>query len=380
MSDYVHVPVSGDAAAIKQAKVDDLEAAIPGLVVARGTLLDQLLEIESFEDAQAQELATDVRAAIFRYFGLKIRRIPPRDATQATGASTWTLADDDGHTIPAGTELTLTGSDGSRVAFTTVDDVTVPPGSTVTSTGEVELIATVPGAAGTGLQAGAEIEDRLTWVQSITLPVPTTGGEDAESDENYLNRLADAPQPPYVRPVDFSRAARNMTGVARALPLDLYDADTDTADVGGHMTVAVMASNGGTVSTSNKDAVQLELDTNSITNLTVHVIDGTYNALTIVFAGVAHPGYDAGDVEARAEAALADFINPANWGLPPDGDQPEWIDTPTVRYQDLITVLNQVDGFDRYTTLTLNGGTADVVMTGPAALPDPASTVSGTVT
>jgi hypothetical protein len=115
----------------------------------------------------------------------------------------------------------------------------------------------------------------------------------------------------------------------------------------------------------------------------VHVVDANYTTLTIVFAGVAASGYDPTDVEARAEQAIADLINPARWGAPAAASEnlaPAWVNTPVVRFQDISAALNNVEGFDHWTSLTINGGTADVTMNGIAPLPSAASTVSGTVT
>jgi hypothetical protein len=54
-----------------------------------------------------------------------------------------------------------------------------------------------------------------------------------------------------------------------------------------------------------------------------------------------------------------------------------------VRYLEVATVINNVDGVDHITDLTLNGGTADVPLDGVAPLPasvDAGTTISGTVT
>jgi hypothetical protein len=60
-------------------------------------------------------------------------------------------------------------------------------------------------------------------------------------------------------------------------------------------------------------------------------------------------GYSAADVETRAEQAVLDFLSRAQWGLPPTGDQRLWLETTTVRFQDVSTVLNNTAGFDHWT-------------------------------
>jgi hypothetical protein len=77
---------------------------------------------------------------------------------------------------------------------------------------------------------------------------------------------------------------------------------------------------------------------------------------------------------------VLDFLDRSRFGLPSSGDTREWLDVRIVRFQDIVTTLNNVQGFDYYTSLTINGGTADVSLAGPGALPSASSTASGTVT
>jgi hypothetical protein len=283
-----------------------------------------------------------------------------------------------------------------------------------------------------------------------TILSPTAGGADAEDDDTYQNRLADRLTllaNTLVIPSDFETWARGDTGVDRALAIDNYDSTIPGA-ANGHITVALVNELGASVGSTVKAQVLAEFVANVQSNLTPHVIDAGYNVLAVVFAGKALPGYVASDVLSRATAALQALVNPANWGLPQTGDQRLWVDTPIVRFQDLVTALNNVEGFAYYAAptgtatttnaspnltlvtpttgwvngmpitgagipagtkilsgagtatmvmtanatasaagvaitgsgLSLNGGTADVTMTGPAALPSSASTVAGSVT
>jgi hypothetical protein len=53
---------------------------------------------------------------------------------------------------------------------------------------------------------------------------------------------------------------------------------------------------------------------------------------------------------------VLDFLDRSRFGLPSSGDDREWLDVRIVRFQDIVTTLNNVQGFDYYTSLTINGG------------------------
>jgi hypothetical protein len=447
--------------------------------------------IEAFADwiAQALEQGSEVGDYIFRRLGTWLFRYPALEATQATGFTTWVFTDPAEYLIEAGTPLTLLAPDGSRIDFQVRASVLKPAATLSTAIGEVEIIATDPGADGTGLSTGALLERPLISIDTITVEAPTTGGVDAEGDAEYLDRLKAYlanRQDTLVLPRNFEIDAVIATPqVDRALALNLYlagineiqqinvanatggtatytfEGQTTTA-VGstanaatfqaalealsniapgdvlvtggpfntapmfvefkgalansnrtqmtftssltggsasvtisttqggqaaspttqGHISVAVVNSDGADPGSTIRDAGEARQQAMAMAGLVIDWISATYTTLTVVFTGVSDADFDPADVETRAETALADYISPANWGLPSTGDQRSWRDKPVVRFQDLSTVLNGVEGFDHWTTLTLNGGTADVTMTGPAALPAPAptSTVTGTVT
>jgi hypothetical protein len=214
------------------------------------------------------------------------------------------------------------------------------------------------------------------WLDSITVQGITVGGEDAEDDDTYLNRLADVATlqgTTLVLPSHFATFARNQTGVDRALALDNYDPPSpDGTNTGtgqpGHMTLALQ-DQGLPIGSTIKAAVKAALVANAQTNLIVHVIDPTYTVINVVFSGVSAGGYIPADVAVRAAAAVVDFLNPANWGLPQGGDQRDWIETSVVRFQDIVTVLNNVEGFDHYAnvtgTATTTSGSANLTVVTP---------------
>ena len=48
-----------------------------------------------------------------------------------------------------------------------------------------------------------------------------------------------------------------------------------------------------------------------------------------------------------------------------------WLDNTHVYYNEIITNISNVVGVDHVISCTVNGGTADIVLTGPAALTQP---------
>jgi hypothetical protein len=351
-----------------------------------GHILRVHLEVDSEYDAQVLQQASETLTAVYRTLGQKILRNPPRDGVQATGLATWSYTDTLGHTIAAGTFLTLAAPDGTRVLFETRNTVTIAPGSSTTAAGAVELLAVDPGTAANGLSSDPLPEEIESGFNAIVVTAPTAGGEDAETDEEYLNRLADSASTlayTLVLSEDFAVDARNnVTGVDRALVLSGYRPTDSTSGNPGVVTVVPIGATGADPGSTIRTALQVRQQALVPATVIVYVTTPTYTTITVTFTGKAVAGFDPVDVEARAEQAVLDFIDPARWGLPKVGDQRDWINTPIVRFQDIVGVLDRVDGFDYYTALTLNGGTADVTMTGAAPLPAPAptSTATGTVT
>jgi hypothetical protein len=384
MAEYVSPEIPQDASAIRQQMIDDLEDAVPGLEVRPASTLYYLIAIFAFLWAQLGELASQVFSTIFRYYGAKIVRVPPNDAVAAATTVTFTARDTNGpYDIPAGTEVNLRAGDGSLVAFRTSALVTIPNGSTTVT--PVTVVAAVPGADGNGLSELDSVSQSFTWLASVTVLASTSGGEDAETDDEFQNRLADEFTligRTLVREENFEAAARGHAGVARARTIADYLPGPPADDnAPGHYTTALMDDAGAPVSSPVRAEVLADFQANSLNNLIPHLVDPAYTVVTVVFTAVATPGQDPAAVQANAEAAVLEFLDPATWALPADGgDVRGWEDHPFVRYQDVSKVLKDTDGLDHHTALTINGVADDLELDGPFGLPDPDSTATGTVT
>lgn len=362
-----------------------IQAYFPDWTPAEGNLDYRLLAWIAQEASIERTMAAETADAIFRYFGT-LASLPPEDPTPATVTSTWTMIDDAGYTIEAGTQVQIDGLDGEPLAFQVVSDVTVLGGDTATAAGEVDLEAVDTGTAGNDLAGDVTLIDQLDYVSTIALVGSTSGGSDGETDTEYMIRLAEllqlqAPRP--ILPDDFAVMARTLvTGVHRATAIDLYNADTDTPDVERCVTVVVVDEDGNACSTEVKTAVDDLLQANREVNFLVFVADPTYTTVDCWFTFETKSDYDSATVEAAAIEAVTDYLSPANWGLPDTtgSDTTSWDNKTTIRIFELVSLIDQVDGVDYVTGVWLDvsggpGDTLDLELTGIAPLPE-----AGTIT
>jgi hypothetical protein len=453
LTTYLSDPIPVDRASIRaqiDARADEL---LPGLdTTSPLTAYDLFANITAGLHAEALTTLTQVLTIVFRGSLEKVDRVLQRNAVQATATGTLTRTTLDAaggeRTVGAGAEFNVQGADGNAVAFQTKTD------NTFTGTDDeiegVELVAVLGGTGGNGLSTVQGPAVTVAWYQSLVLDGVTSGGQDGETDDQFLNRGAD--QRPgraftIVLPDDLARFLRDQPGVDRVQVVDNYDADTDDDAAGGHITAIPIDAAGAALSGGTMTALAAAAAENAVTGLEIHVIAPTDTSFAVVFSGYANAGYDRDDVQARAQQAISDLLDRARWGLPDGGDQRGWDDERILRFQDLVTALNLVTGFDYYqapagtantsngspnltsvtpttgwvngmpiagtgipantkilsgagtstmvmtanatasntgttvtgTGLSVNGGTADVAMTGPGALPASSSTVAGEV-
>lgn len=385
MPEYVSDPIIVDPDELALEAFDYLRSNIAGWEPADGNLDVWLIESIAQIAAQVAETAADVPEAIFRTWGEKLVGVVAGEAAPATGTATFALIDTiGGYKIPAGTAIALRAAGGDLVVFSTFAEATVPVDA---ATIDVAVVAQEPGVAANGLSGLADLGDPLDFVQSVTLTAATSGGTDAEAQDVYDDRLADelrllAPRP--ILAADFATLAKRVSGVARATAIDNYipagPGDVPPAQTNAERAVTVVLADatGEPVGPGAFAEVEALLEASREVNFVVSVLDPTHVTIAVAFTATAWPGFDTEAVEANAVEALKAYLSPANWGQPNVGDQRAWVNEPVVRYLEVAQVLNSVEGLRYIGTLTINGTSADVTMTGVAPLPR-AGTITGAV-
>jgi uncharacterized phage protein gp47/JayE len=224
---YISLPFVTSPNTLLQQALAAIQAQVPGWTPRESHIEVLLLEQFAQMTAESAQVAANVPLAIFTYFGSLVN-ILPETGSAAEAQTTWTMIDNKGYTIPAGTVVGYQFSGNSVYLFQTLNDFSVPPGSTATAAGSVVIEAQVAGAAmnGFGPQGLLLIAPTYPFVSSIVSTSTSSGGADPETQAQYLNRLSDqlqlmAPRP--ILPQDFAALSVNVTGVARAVAVDLLN-------------------------------------------------------------------------------------------------------------------------------------------------------------
>jgi hypothetical protein len=262
--------------------------------------------------------------------------------------------------------------------------VTVAPGATVTAAGAIQITASLPGAAASGLGGASqpvELIDILDFVLTVTMVQATSGGVDDETDQAYLNRLSEQLSLLTLTPVlavDFAKLAKNVPPVYRAVALDNFNPADNTYTNERMVGVCCIDINGNPLSAPAKANVDAYLQSLRETNFIVNVFDPTYTIVAVTTQVHCLPGFTPASVIAEVQAALVRYLNPATWGQPIGGDTSsspqDWTNTKVVRKYEVSQVINSVGGVDYIMTLTLGippaGLTeADVTLLGQVCLP-----------
>lgn len=387
MADYVEFDgPTPDPDELAQEAIARLEIRFPGWEPNEAHLEVAVIEEVTAAAAESAAVARSVAAAIFRTFGQKLIDIQPIDGSEATAEFTFTMIDDAGYTVPEGTVFAYRTEAGDYWLFETTAEAEVLNGDTEAVGVPAQAQDIGEDRNGIALGTTFELIDSLVFVESIVSDTATAGGSDAETDEEYLNRLADelvlvAPRP--ILPQDFAKLARRVEGVHRAVAVDGYDPDTDTDDNERTVAVSAVDSDGAAVGAGIQADLIDFLDAMREVNFVVKWLDPEYNEVDIVFEAVAVSGYDPASVEADAEAAVVAYIDPGSWAGG-DLDPPEWQTRTVLRFLEVAEVINRVSGIDYVTLLTINGVAADLALDGRAPLPSAlgagaGSSVGGTV-
>lgn len=379
MVEYIGVPVETDPDVIAANALDELSDRVEDFNPKEAHLEVQLLEVVSRINAETRFLGQSVPDSIWKAFGTTLVRVPPVLDEHATTVSTWVMVDPAGYTLEDGTTVAFRPAGDTLVPFQVVGDHVVAPGQLTAA--DIPLRAVEPGAANNGYGPGdLELVDALAYVQEVQATRVTSGGVDAETDDEYFGRLRDEMTllaPRFVLAKDAAVLARRISGVHRALGVDNYSPITQTFNNEKMITLAVVDEQGQPLSTEKRAEVAAYLDAMREINFIVHVVSPSYTPINVTFEVVAYAGYELGSLAERVRNSLSEYLDPATWAGG-DRNPPEWrSEDSVVRYLEVAQVVNATDGVNYVKTLTVNGGTANVSLPGVAALPT-LGTLSGT--
>lgn len=361
MSEIATIEPGGDAALFEQEMKEQLEARFEGIKFAEGAPITWLIKAQARIDATIATQAAGTTTGYLKEFGETIINVPPIAAAPATAASTWTMIDSAGYTIPSGTQVSIASAGDQAVGFIVIGDVTVVPGEAATSAGEVLLQAIEPGEEGNGLSGGASLVDALAFVQSIVLEGVTSGGVDEEEEEAYLVRLKEELQllsRSLIVRRDFEIDARATTGVARALCIPSYNGEAGKEEALAVTEIGVDEA-GASLAAPVKEELKTRQEEKLPSGVDLYLADPTHTKVDVFPAVTAAPGFDPSAVKFAAAERLGEYLDPSKWGVPSFGDAGNstgWVNTTKVYFNELISEVDRVPGVDRVVSLLLGSG------------------------
>lgn len=374
--EYVNIPLETDPDLLAQDVFEYIQTFYPNWLPNDGNLDVRIISAIARMAAESRDVISDVPTTIFRYFGTNLVNLPSLDGVAATINLTFTARDNAGYTIPAQTMVQATDNDGNLSFWQTIADAIIPPAST--SITPVPALATETGTAFNSLSFSAGqvvLVDSLAFISTVVSVGATTGGEDSETDADYLNRLREdltilSPKP--IVPTDFAIMAKNFSGVARALAVDGYDNVANTYNNAKTISVFVVDSAGLAPPSPTLDAIQALLQSLREANFIIYVIGPYYASVTTQYTATKLAGFVAADVKASVDANIQAFLSPSTWGTPRVSDAANtgntWTNKRIIRLSEVNAVIQDTAGVDSVTSLTIVGAAADYDMS-PSAHP-----------
>ena len=228
MGEFSRVEVATEASELVDVAVDKLQEELEAKGVVgwepnEGDLEIILLNVLAPMAANAATVASTVLEATFRKYGTELAKVAYNEGKAATATTTWTQLPEAGkypvRTIPAGTQL-----EGNGFAFTTETEVTT---TSEVSTVTVNVVAAERGPEYNGVTT-MTLVNNLNYISGVAVVGETTGGTEQETDEAYMNRLAQVLELQAPRPITAGNYAQMVldatTGVTvgRATAIDGY--------------------------------------------------------------------------------------------------------------------------------------------------------------
>ena len=388
MGDFINVEIPTEQSELYDQIVAEIQATWPEWEDNPANLETRMFSAFARIAADMAVFASTVSKAVFMEFGRTMVGIPPQPETYAMVNSTWEMKDDAGYTIATGTRVTISKSGDEQFAFEVVEDVVISPGTDTTLTGGVTLRSVLPGEEANGLGPSSDVAllDAYTYIGdtgSITLDGTTSGGADAETEDEYADRLVEelrllTPRP--IVPEDFAVLARRNPAVARSFAVDGWDGvDTNNERTVG---LVLLDESGEDVNAGVKTEVEEDLEALREVNFVVYVGSPTYTPIFVTTTVRAYRDWNPADVDAGVVAAIENYLSPANWAV--QLDEVTWEPQSVVRYGEVWSMIDRVPGVNYIESLYVDDATApdssdvvDITLSGTVPLTRPADTGTG---
>lgn len=356
--------------------LDGLQERLVGWVPNDGDPLAALGAEVGRDSANLAAVAGAGIATAVAGIGETVFGVPALQATAAVQHVELTLSAPD--TIGPDFVVVGTTPGGAEVSFSPTATVALPAGVT-----QLMMTAITAGEDGNGVPLGplTIATATATVVSAVAITAPSDGGSDAETLEQYLDRLTETLSTLRfggVTAADMAALSRGVTGVHRAFGVDLHNPADPGTVYERTVTVFPVGETGQPVSAGVKANLDNYLQTLREVNFIVHVADPTYTAIAVTYDAVAEAGYVPAAVKTEINVALGRYLSPASWGSTP-ADPQAWTPSPKVRFLEVSRVIGSVPGVAYVSALTINGGIVDVTLAGAAPLPAANATITGTV-
>lgn len=389
MAEYIELPLTADATALSDLGKEYMADQIAGWVARPGNVESILLEANGQMGAEVVDQAAQIPPLVFAYFGQTILGIPVHEAVPATGSATFAFDPDYVGSVPAGTMVAFENPDGNSYVFGTDDDV--ESAGTLT----VGVTALEPGEEPNGSTGDGEVIDAVDGIASVTMS-GASGGVAEETEDEYLDRLADAltilaPRP--ILPQDFATMARQVPGVGRAVAMDMYQPGTNDnrpplvvegapvlAGAGANnvarcVSVVITADDGTAPTQTLMHTTWALLDGNREVTFLAYVVPPSYTSIDVQATVVPYRGYLSAEVKQAAEDMLRTWLDPSSFGSENVGEEPSWTSDNKVRIYEAVDYLNRAGGvyYVESVQIRKHGDAAwsdvDIALTGIAPLP-----------
>lgn len=335
----------------------DAGAKFPGWVPRVGNtevvLAESLALIVAEDVYAANRLPAGILEVLLRLMGLT-----RSDGLAPTTTIKVTVVDAAGYTIPAGTVFRLDTGGDEPLLFATNVDLVIAPAATFGNVAATATRATSE-ANGTAIGTDVALVTSAFAVQAAELAAVVAGGADPEGTDDFLNRAIvrlDRLSSSLVLPAHFTAYVLEDPAVGRAFVVDNNDPSTGAGADPGHVTVVVADQGGAALSAPVMLELENEMEALAHAGLAVHVIAPTVTAVAVTSTVLRQAGYTSAAVQANVVAALDAYLSPATWA---------W--GATVYRNELLALLDGVEGVERVVSLTVPAADVALAGTGPLA-------------